>query len=136
MSTADDPNHPDYPYSHEALSERKFFSQLNEPGYDEKMKKWNKLREKSFDKKLQDDKSNPNKENSESVINPDSTHILSNTVFNYVKQNPHFNEISNLVNKTKLRKLPRGGRKRTRVFKKKSKRRTSKSSRRTSRKYK
>ncbi len=133
--TAENQKHPDYPYSQEALNERLFFSQLNEHNYHEKMNKWRDLREASFYKKLQSDKSE-SKENSESTRNPDSTHISTKTVFNYVKQNPHFNEISSLVNKPKLY-LPRGGRKGTRVFKKKSnKRRTSKSSRRTSRKYK
>jgi hypothetical protein len=134
--TAENQKHPDYLYSPEALNERLFFSQLNEPGYDEKMKMWNILREKSYRKNLQSDKSNSNKENSESTSNSDSTHISTKRVFNSVKQNPHFNEISSLVNKPKLY-LPRGGRKGTRVCKKKSnKRRTSKSSRRTSRKYK
>lgn len=136
--TAEHPAHPDYPRSHEAFNERLFFSQLNEPGYDEKMNMWKTLRENSYGKTLQSDEPKSNKENSESIRNPDSTHISTKTVFNSVKQNPHFNEISRLVNKPKPKLyLPRGGRKRTRVFKKKSnKRRTSKSSRRTSRKYK
>lgn len=130
--TAEHPAHPDHPYSPEAFNERLFFSQLNEPGYDEKMNRWKILREQSYGKNL--DKSESNKENIKSTIKSDPTHKPT-TVVDSVKQNPDINSLV-LVPKPKLY-LPRGGRKRTRVFKKKSnKRRTSKSSRRTSRKYK
>ena len=144
--TAEHPAHPDYLYSPEAMNERVFFSQLNENS-DEKLKEWNKLRAKSYDKMVNSDKENRATTNVIPQLHENpipSKPIHSNKVFNNINNTPHLKEqMLKLVHKPD-RKLPSGGRKRTRVFRKKTNkrfisktsRRMSKSSRRTSRKYK
>lgn len=143
--TAEHPAHPDYPYSPEALHERVFFSQLNDNH--DRIGDWNKRRANSYDKKIDnsDPRSSSDKENSK-ITNvtrqPDANHILSKNVFDIVTPDLK-QQMLNYIQNPKP-KLPRGGRKRTRVFRKNSKKRftskssrhTRKSSRRTSRKYK
>lgn len=136
--TEENPAHPDYPYSPEASNERLFFSQLNDNNQD-RIKDWNELRSKSYGKPFYNpDRTHiSDKENSEftNVTSKlDSTPIHPKTVFNFVNSNNRFkNQMLDFINKPTLKSnLPRGGRKRTRVFRKKSnKRRTSKSSRHT-----
>ena len=148
--TAEYPAHPDYPYSSEALNERLFFSKLNDNP--DRINHWNNQRAKSYGKEMiiSGPKLTSNKEHSKitnvtlqydknhtpsnpTLSNPTSFKNVFDRVDPYLKQ-----QILNLVhNPTYKSNLSNGGRKRTRVFRKKSNKRfTSKLLRRTSRKYK
>lgn len=126
--TAEDPAHPDYPYSPEALHERVFFSQLNDNH--DGINDWNNRRAKSYSKMV----------NSDPILSSDKENHENTTSKNvFDRVNPDLKQqILKLVHKSTFKpNSTRGGRKRTRIFRKKStKRRSRKSSYRNSRKYK